>query len=663
MSLVAVDYIAQSTEGDALNGASVSIREGHTAGAGDLADIFSDASGTVAANPLTTTPQGTARFWIQPGKYNLTASGAADSTLITVDDPKTYATVAAFAADVTAGYTAPDGATVWIGLLAVAAPIGFASDSSASVTGLPVGWVPFGEITDVHFGAVPDYNDTSDTGTDNLTAITNAMAYAATLGAYVWITGPCLVSDTVSPPDGCRGLKATRPVGSSLDQVGGPAYPSGFQIGSALIGSHTTGPVVHLQYSDQYVHDVELGATSTRQAAAIASTGGTVNCGLLIAPPDTGSPNMTRSGYDNVMARNQPADGFVTCGEMAVIELARGSAINCGRHGHVIDNGEMIGRTLKARPGIIDLKHARGINLGGHELVIGHPDALADQPYRVIVDMYEGFRCGNTPATLYESSASFILGEQITIINTAFSATSGTSGTTPTLSHAYAIGGKGNTILGCRAIAYTAEPVLILESPWVADEDGSTLVISGLHSANGAAADPVNLIEHGGNVVDLRVDNISGSFSGYPIDVATFVGTATIEYNGVRTNYGTIVNNSFTSESVPDDSVLKIQFDGTRASGILIVAGGASSRRAAIVFFRCGSAPHCILMAESDAQVAVTTGALAGTTGVDGNLTISTHTDNAIYIENRTGASSFYTLDFAGLDNLQGKPTGVAYLP
>jgi len=49
--------------------------------------------------------------------------------------------------------------------------------------------------------------------------------------------------------------------------------------------------------------------------------------------------------------------------------------------------------------------------------------------------------------------------------------------------------------------------------------------------------------------------------------------------------------------------------------------------------------PFCELIASSDAVTDATTGALTGTTGVDGHVTISPHTDGKIYIENRRGGN------------------------
>ena len=46
--------------------------------------------------------------------------------------------------------------------------------------------------------------------------------------------------------------------------------------------------------------------------------------------------------------------------------------------------------------------------------------------------------------------------------------------------------------------------------------------------------------------------------------------------------------------------------------------------------------------------ITATTGALAGTTGVDGNFTIAPHTDGYIYLENRAGGSRQVVIDIMG---------------
>lgn len=56
-------------------------------------------------------------------------------------------------------------------------------------------------------------------------------------------------------------------------------------------------------------------------------------------------------------------------------------------------------------------------------------------------------------------------------------------------------------------------------------------------------------------------------------------------------------------------------------------------------FYRANATPICTQVFSGAATVAFTTGALTGTTGVDGRLTVSAHTDGNLYIENRRGLS------------------------
>lgn len=68
-----------------------------------------------------------------------------------------------------------------------------------------------------------------------------------------------------------------------------------------------------------------------------------------------------------------------------------------------------------------------------------------------------------------------------------------------------------------------------------------------------------------------------------------------------------------------------------------------TSTRYASGFYLAGGSPAMTSFHEGSGA-SVTTGALAGTTGVDGELTLSTHTDGKIYVENRTGAQKTITV-------------------
>jgi hypothetical protein len=397
------------------------------------------------------------------------------------------------------------------------------------------GYVPNGRIYNVQFGAKEDWNGV--TGTDDLAAIDLALAYGAVVGEWVWSTGPSVVSGPVRIPENCPGMRGTKPVDSSLNQTGAPVWPSGYRMGSGLISSSTSAPVIHIRYPDQWLLNLEFGSTEARYNASPSTGYGNVNCGILIEPLDTSGGQITRSGAIGCLVRNQPTDGWIAAGQIVSINMVCVSEINCRRHGHVVDNGAITGRTNKARPGIIGISFDRQINVGGHLWKYGNESEGEDQPYRMTLIQSEGFRCGNEPAYLTVDSASYALGEQLTFINCATSCSSGYSGNIPTLDHPWAIGGKTNTFIDCRAISYVAEPVLLLESPWEGTgSETSTVLIQGMHCANGSAPDPVNFLEHGGHPYYIEITMVSGNFSGYPIDLVGFTGTACINYGG-KFNY------------------------------------------------------------------------------------------------------------------------------
>lgn len=76
--------------------------------------------------------------------------------------------------------------------------------------------------------------------------------------------------------------------------------------------------------------------------------------------------------------------------------------------------------------------------------------------------------------------------------------------------------------------------------------------------------------------------------------------------------------------------------------GFLLYRGvGAGFYSGAVISFDAvtGTA-HCFKVAGS-ADIETRTGALSGTTGTDGKITISAHTDGKVYIENRLGTTIY----------------------
>lgn len=90
------------------------------------------------------------------------------------------------------------------------------------------------------------------------------------------------------------------------------------------------------------------------------------------------------------------------------------------------------------------------------------------------------------------------------------------------------------------------------------------------------------------------------------------------------------------SAPIPDDAATS--FTPATAQGTMLFNLGAVYPNGYGILIYNTAAPNAYLMV-AGSVVAVTTGVLSGTTGVDGKLTVSCHTDGKIYIENRLGGS------------------------
>lgn len=96
-----------------------------------------------------------------------------------------------------------------------------------------------------------------------------------------------------------------------------------------------------------------------------------------------------------------------------------------------------------------------------------------------------------------------------------------------------------------------------------------------------------------------------------------------------------VTSKSF-SITVADDAVWTFDFGAPCSAAQLIINSNQSGPNHYGIFsIRARTSPHCNAMAS--ANITAATGAYTGTTGVDGAITVSTHTDNKVYLENRRG--------------------------
>lgn len=91
------------------------------------------------------------------------------------------------------------------------------------------------------------------------------------------------------------------------------------------------------------------------------------------------------------------------------------------------------------------------------------------------------------------------------------------------------------------------------------------------------------------------------------------------------------------SQALNDDTAHS--FIPAQDRGVVIVWTGASGEESGIYAYRVtATSNYCKLLVGGNV-VAAATGALAGTTGTDANITVSAHTDGKIYLENRRGGA------------------------
>lgn len=515
------------------------------------------------------------------------------------------------------------------------------------------------QITDkvlaMYFGALEDYDPDTDSGTDDYLAILDGLAYLELArgnltGGTLWITNQALTLQPIVLNQGINLQGLTEPI-SLIDQVGGPEYPPPSE-GSAIIGGGIIGPVVHQAGSSSGVKNLTIGATQARNEAVVSTGVGNINCGLLTETEDTANAIMLSPTVSNVVIRNQPADGHYTNGDVGGYLFEKVTSINCGRHGSVIDSGQLAGRANIARPGFGRIKAPRSVNIGGHGLAVGHPSAGASIPYRVEIENYEGIRCGNTPSYLYRDSGAYIVAEQVNITTSASSGTSGLSGNTPALDHAWAVAGRQIALDQCRYINCLEEFLLIVDHTGI---DNDFIQVRGGHGATTVGSrDYFCKVE--GSVRELNIEGLTGQYVD-AVDLSALSQTYTV----VDGQDVLCSANAYRSLDMPieDDEVTVINFapgaNSGDARGVLLVSGSSVNRFSAQVHFRVGGANHCSLMC-STGTVNTLTAPLAGTTGPDVSLNISAAPDGKLYIENRTGAQARYVLTFLSIDYVEGVP-------
>lgn len=180
-------------------------------------------------------------------------------------------------------------------------------------------------------------------------------------------------------------------------------------------------------------------------------------------------------------------------------------------------------------------------------------------------------------------------------------------------------------------IAAAGSYTLTISSSGTLDLGGNTLAVSG--------GNPT--ITGGGTV----------ALGGYTLTVPATGTAALLATANTFTQANTIPQiRSTTGVGLLDDTATSITFSGA-SSGILVFVSTLNANASGMVAFRVGSSLMCSVLAQTGTSVinCLTGSALTGTTSTDTKLNISAHTDNKLYIENRTGGAFTFLYQVIGV--------------
>lgn len=534
-----------------------------------------------------------------------TFTGNVDLTNATVIGE--FLNVAELMADTDLTYTPSQISTVTAGNIIRTRAGGFAYEVAASgasnqhittAGGVKLYYLPFGHINVLALGAKG--NNTND----DTTAILKAVEIAEIKGGTIYL------------PAGT--YRTTAQI--TVDRVG-VSIVGDASLSTSIVGDFTTDntAVVRFQRGTWGIFTITLDATTARK------TSGNVGYGLRVEPADiTPTPSVSAGRWDDVRIINQPTHGAMFIGTLQNSSGGRLLVQNNLGHGAIIASGEHLSRTYTSQPGLMTFEMFWALGNGGHAFSVGHPDEVDGKfPYRIVFNNFEADGNAQTGGARHTADQVYCVGDNHEFNFSAFGGLNETG--------AMFLQGKDFYINRPRFIQVTSPAVTVGHS---SSFTSVGIVIDRPRVVASATQNPMIDVAAGATNVEVRVDNIGGISTPMTPNVTRNV-VAFNNRENVQKNFqaNTFVSFQFVME---DDTATHLQFSGLSTG--MAVFSSDSLDRGGLVSFRAGSSPFCNKGAGSAALVA-TTGVLTGTTGVDGNVTVATHTDNRLYIENRIGST------------------------
>lgn len=471
------------------------------------------------------------------------------------------------------------------------------------------------------YGAVGD-GTLAGGGTDDSAAFT----LAAAAGGFVYIPpGNYRITGITA---GTMTQRGTRWVGAGKGQT-------------TIIIDHTSSVGIVMEDFDQALANLTVQASTTRAALSYAEN----YSAIRKTKPDLVGGHSKNCVIESVEILDEPGQGIALGPSFNAGSVKYCNISNCKGNGIILDDGTHLGPGLtnKDRVGGWEIAHNVIHDNGGHWIRVGNDDSGTTQyPYRIRIYDNDAYRNATDAAVRKTTAAAWVYGENIDIRENGLGSDI-TSG--PGAISSLWVAGRSVRVINNRYIQSAQPPVVVGNVTTGPSISTSGVLIEEAHVSGMAAnADPFCEIASGARNVTVITRNEQNIDSMVNTDAP--IDSEWRKADLHRWDIETLVTrlSSIQAREIADDGFTTLEFAGVNSAFALVnceTLGG----KWALIWFRVGSSPYVQLIASPTAGgVAVTTGALTGTSGTDTQLTISAHTDNKLYIENRTGTALDYTV-------------------
>jgi hypothetical protein len=405
--------------------------------------------------------------------------------------------------------------------------------------------------------------------------------------------------------------------------------------------------------------DVDIkGFRLTSNAARAALTYDISSAGIRIEPDDVANARADRCTIEHVRIDKQAGDGVLLVGNALYFNAKSVDIYECKGNGFRLNAGTKAG-LIRANPhyvGLSTLESCRVGYCGGHTVVASDAGVTTQNGMAVrlaIIDM-DSFGNGiNT--SIMEPSADgnfygfWIFGENCIVERSAPSGWVGIP-LTPELIGGVWIAGRDNTLRNNRFIQ-CIQPIYYGH---VSAQPSTGLTVDMFRIVNATLTHTDCIAVQSADSKGLRVtyDRVESFVNVATRRISTSFVDSDIIYQGQRHNLSGITGTG-DFITVTDDSVYIIPIDGMSAAvgcqGLLTLTPSSITVGGGIFHIRLAATSPLATKWGGETNTVGAGGVLNGTTGVDGQITVSCDNTN-IYIENRRGFTIFFTYQISSFN-------------